>query len=111
MANTHTRMRATCGEVLRRHVLVDLQGVEQLARQRRVLHHGDAMTRGDLAHRGGQRARPLGHQLRRVHLAMHVSQRDGEVRGIGDQHVGIAGLAQRLAALEHLAPQFAQARA
>jgi len=61
-------------------------------RQGRTLDDGDAGLAGQVADAQGHEIGALGHQLRGAHLRLLVFQRDGEMGGIGDDHIRLGDL-------------------
>ena len=74
----------------------------QCPRQWRRFHHRNAVTGGQFPYLVGHQVHPLGHHLRCAHPVPLVFQGNGEVRRVGDHHVGLGHLRHHPAA-RHLA--------
>ena len=71
------------------HFVAELDAAIQRARQRRRRNQRHAVFGGDFADARREQIRTLGHHHRRAVARFVVAQRHGEVRGVGDHHVGL----------------------
>jgi hypothetical protein len=74
--------------VVERNFLLEFGIFKQRARQRRVFHDRHVMFLGEFADSECDQILPFGDDLRRFHRFGIVLQRHGEMRRVGNHHIG-----------------------